>query len=158
AKLTHRVKTLATKLPFRTFRQQGSWQVAEASYQPIGWDAPHRFILIRRPKPQKEEQGLQLTLWQFPAFFYHGFVSNLPLTPEALYLLPNPRALVELAAHELKESLPLGKIPTTRFTANAVHFELILLAYDLVNWFRRLCLSGPWRAARLHTLRREVFM
>ena len=44
------------------------------------------------------------------------------------------------------------------FTANAAHFELTLLAYDLVNWFRRLCLSGSWQKARLKTLRHEVFM
>ncbi len=158
AKLTHRLKALATRLHFRTFRQQGSWQVAELSYHPMGWTSPHRFILIRRPKPSKEEPTLQLTLWQFKDFFYHGFVSNLTLQPEAVYRFYNQRALVELDLRELKDSLPLGKIPTTRFTANATHFELILLAYDLVNWFRRLCLSGPWRNARLHTLRREVFM
>ena len=52
----------------------------------------------------------------------------------------------------------MGKVPTTRFTANAVHFELILLAYDLVNWFRTLCLQGSWQQARLRTIRREVFM
>jgi hypothetical protein len=158
AKLTPPLKALATRLTFRTFRQHGAWQVAEHVYHPMNWDWAHRFILIRRPKPTKDESSSQLTLWQFKDFYYHGFVSNLTLQPEAVYRFYNARALIELDLRELKDSLPLGKIPTTRFTANAAHFELILLAYDLVNWFRRLCLSGPWKKARLHTLRREVFM
>jgi hypothetical protein len=86
------------------------------------------------------------------------FVSNLSLTPAAIYRFYTARANAELDLRELKAALPLGQVPTTHFAANAVHFELILLAYDLVNWFRRLCLSGPWQRARLQTLRYELFL
>lgn len=158
AKLTGPLKERAASLRFRTFRRQGRWQVAQTPYQPIRWDHPHRFILVRRPKPTREEEAGQLTLWEFHDFFYHAFVSNLPLKPAAIYRFYTGRANAELDIRELKEALPLGKVPTTRFTANAVHFELILLAYDLVNWFRTLCLRGSWQQARLHTIRREVFM
>ncbi len=158
AKLTGPLRERAASLRFRTFRRQGRWQVAQTLYQPIHWDRPHRFILVRRPKPPREEEAGQLTLWEFHDFFYHAFVSNLPLKPAAIYRFYTGRANAELDIRELKEALPLGKVPTTRFTANAVHFELILLAYDLVNWFRTLCLGGSWQQARLHTIRREVFM
>lgn len=158
AKLTSRLKERATTLRFRTFRKQGRWQVAQTTYQPLRWAHPHRFIVVRRPKPLREEERRQVTLWQFQDFFYHAFVSNLPLTPAAIYRFYTDRANAELDIRELKEGLPLGKIPTTRFTANATHFELVLLAYDLVNWFRRLCLAGSWKTARLHTLRYELFM
>ena len=158
AKMTGPLRARATALRFRTFRQQGRWQAAQTPYQPMRWDSPHRFILVRRPKPQRADLATQLTLWEFKDFFYHAFVSNLPLKPAAIYRFYTGRANVELDIRELKEALPLGKIPTTRFTANAVHFELILLAYDLVNWFRTLCLGGSWQQARLRTIRREVFM
>ena len=108
--------------------------------------------------PQREEEARQLTLWEYKNFFYHAFVSNLSLKPAATYRFYNGRANAELDLRELKEGLPLGKIPTTSFTANATHFELTLLAYDLTNWFRRLCLAGKWQTARLHTLRHELFM
>ena len=158
AKMTKPLQARATALKFRTFRQQGRWQVAQTPYQPLRWDRPHRFILVRRPKPQRADTPVQLTLWEFRDFFYHAFVSNLPLTPAAIYRFYTGRANAELDIRELKDALPLGQIPTTRFTANAVHFELILLAYDLVNWFRQLCLTGSWQRARLRTIRREVFM
>ena len=158
AKLTQRLKGRATALRFRTFRKEGRWQVAQTTYQPLAWEHPHRFIVVRRPRPHREDETQQLTLWEFQDFFYHAFVSNLPLTPAAIYRFYTGRANIELDLRGLKTALPLGKIPTTRFTANATHYELILLAYDLVNWFRRLCLSGPWQTARLQTLRYELLM
>jgi len=158
AKLTQRLQERATALRFRTFRKEGRWQVAQTRYQPLRWERPHRFVIVRRPRPQRQEEAGQLTLWEFQDFFYHAFVSNLPLTPAAIYRFYTDRANAELDLRELKAALPLGQVPTTHFTANAVHFELILLAYDLVNWFRRLCLSGPWQRARLHTLRYELLM
>lgn len=158
AKMTPPIKDKAEWGRFRTFRKRGRWQVARTDYQPQRWKRPHRFILVRRPKPEKAEETLQLTLWEFEDFFYHAFVTNLRLKPAAVYRFYKGRANAELDIRELKEGLSLGQIPTTRFTANATHFELTLLAYDLVNWLRRLCLEGSWRTARLKTLRREVFM
>jgi hypothetical protein len=158
AKITAPIKEKAEWLTYRTFRQQGRWQVARTDYRPQGWKRPHHFIMVRRPKPEKAEEALQLTLWEFEDFFYHAFVSELRLKPAAVYRFYKGRANAELDFRELKESLPLGQIPTTSFTANAAHFELTLLAYDLVNWFRRLCLEGSWKTARLKTLRRELFM
>lgn len=158
AKLTQRLKGLATALRFRTFRKAGRWQVAQTTYHPLAWEQPHRFIVVRRPRPHREDETQQLTLWEFQDFFYHAFVSNLSLKPAAIYRFYTGRANAELDLRELKAALPLGKVPTTSFTANATHFELILLAYDLVNWFRRLCLAGPWQMARLQTLRYELLM
>jgi len=158
AKRTGRLHAMADAKAYRAFRRHGPWQATEFQYQPMGWLTPHRFVLVRRPKPSKEEQALQLSLWEFNKFLYHAFATNLPLSPAAVYRFYIQRAVTELDIRELKNSLPLGKIPTTRFTANAVHFELILLTYDLINWFRRFCLSGSWQKARLSSLRQEVFM
>jgi len=158
AKLTQRLQERATALRFRTFRKAGRWQVAQTRYHPLRWNHPHRVVIVRRPRPQREAEASQLTLWEFQDFFYHAFVSNLPLKPAAIYRFYTDRANAELDLRELKAALPLGKVPTTNFLANAVHFELSLLAYDLINWFRRLCLSGPWQRARLQTLRYELFM
>ena len=158
ARMTSRMKESAEWLLYRTFRKRGRWQVARTDYHPQGWRRSHRFIVVRRPRPEKREEALQLTLWEFKDFFYHAFVTSLKLKPAAVYRFYTGRANVELDIRELKEALPLGKIPTVSFTANAAHFELILFAYDLVNWFRRLCLPGRWQSARLTTIRREVFM
>ena len=158
ARMTKPLRSRALRLRYRTFRQRGRWQVAQTRYPADAGPRARRFILVRRPKPERKEEALQLSLWEFQDFFYHAFVTNLEMRPAAVYRFYTDRANAELDLRELKEGLPLGKIPTTRFTANAAHFELTLLAYDLVNWFRRLCLPGSWHKARLTTLRHELFM
>ena len=39
-----------------------------------------------------------------------------------------------------------------------MYFHLILLAYNLVNWFRRLCLPREWQASTLGTLRTRLLV
>jgi len=157
AKMTKPVQGKVQNLRYHTFRK-GGWQAARFNYQPRNWNKPHRFIVVRRPKPKsQEEEDNQLTLWEFKDYFYHAFVTNLPLSPENVWHFYKPRARCELDIRELKESFPLGDIPTNSFLANQVHFHLILLAYDLVNWFKRLCLPQEWSSAALHTLRRDLF-
>ncbi len=155
AKMTKPIQEKVQGLRYHTFRKSG-WQVARFTYQPWNWERPHRFIVVRRPKPKYKDEENQLTLWEFKDYFYHTFVTNLTLSPERVWHFYKPRARCELDIRELKESFPLGKIPTNSFMANQVYFHLILLSYDLVNWFKRLCLPRKWGSATLHTLRRDL--
>ena len=152
------LRARATARRFRPFRQPGRWQAAQPPSQPMRGDSPHRFILVRRPTPQRAALATQLTVWGFQDVFSPAFVSNLPLQPAAIDRFYAGRANVELDIRALKAALPLGQIPTPRFTANAVHCERILLAYDLVHGFRALGLGGSGPQARLRTIRREVVM
>lgn len=160
ADMTRPLRAKASSSRYRTFRKKKKWQVTHFTYHPLNWDKPHSFVITRRPKPQdpEEQKQQQLTLWEFKDYYYHAFVYNLPLKPASVYRFYTPRARVELDIRELKESFPLGKIPSRSFQANSTHFELILFAYDLVNWFRRLCLPGKWQKATLHTLRTELLV
>ncbi|PIX26076.1 MAG: hypothetical protein COZ68_02270 [Deltaproteobacteria bacterium CG_4_8_14_3_um_filter_43_13] len=157
ADMTAPVKEKIQSLRYHTFRK-GGWQAAQFTYQPYRWERPHRFIVVRRPKPESQEEELQLRLWKDRDYFYQVFISNLILTPEGVWHFYKKRARVELDIRELKESFPLGKIPTNSFLANEIHFHLTLLGYDLVNWFRRFCLAGKWRYATLETLHRELLV
>lgn len=145
-------------LRYRTFRKDGPWQAAKFTYQPDNWIKPHRFFVIRRPKPPSKQEQAQLNLWKMRDYCYHVVVSNIPLKPPAVWYYYKKRAGCELDIRELKESLPLGCIPTNSYLANHVHFQLILLAYNLVNWFRRLCLTGKWTSATLYTIRMDLLM
>jgi hypothetical protein len=53
---------------------------------------------------------------------------------------------------------PLGKIPTQSWTANVAFFQLLLLAADLVHWFKRLCLPSAWGQATLDTIRSDFLI
>jgi Transposase DDE domain group 1 len=63
-----------------------------------------------------------------------------------------------LLIRQLKGDYALGSIPTRHFFANETYFHLLLLAYNLVNWFKRLCLPPELQAATLQTLRQRILL
>src|SRR6266511_2676501 len=131
-------------------------QTAEFYYQPLRWFHPYRFVVIRRP--QSEESDQQLTLFKLGSYHYQVLVTNLDLRPLNLWRFYNGRAGIERIIRELKGDYPLGKIPTRHFFANDAYFHLLLLAYNLVNWFKRLCLPREFQAATLDTLRNRILL
>jgi hypothetical protein len=131
-------------------------EVAEFRYQPTRWPRPYRFVVIRRPQP--EEPTEQLTLFKLGSYHYQVLVTNLPLRPLNLWRFYNDRAGVELLIKQLKGDYALGNIPTRHFLANETYFHLLLLAYNLVNWFKRLCLPPDFQNATLQTLRHRILL
>jgi hypothetical protein len=131
-------------------------EVAEFRYQPIRWPHPFRFVVVRRPQP--EEPTEQLTLFKLGRYHYQVLVTNLSLQPLNLWRFYNDRAGVELLIKQLKGDYALGSIPTRHFFANETYFHLLLLAYNLVNWFRRLCLPPEFAHATLQTLRHKILL
>jgi hypothetical protein len=155
AKMSKPIQEKVQILRYHTFKKDG-WQTAQFTYQPRNWKKPHRFIVVRRPKPKTKEENNQLALWEFKDYLYHTFVTNLVLKPEAVWHFYKARARCELDIRELKEGFPLGDIPTKSFLANQIHFHLILLSYDLSNWFKRLCLPKQWQSVTMKTLHKNL--
>jgi len=65
---------------------------------------------------------------------------------------------VELIIRELKDAYALGKIPTKDFAANEAFFQIVLLAYNLLNWFKRLSVPPRWQRATLQRLRQRLLV
>jgi hypothetical protein len=152
ARLTRPLKAVIPGLKYTEVRR--GLAVAECPYQPHGWPRPYRFVVVRKPLP--EEDSPQTTLFATGRYTYHAFVTNLRIWPLAVYRLYNDRAAVENIIKELKADYPLAKIPTGQFAANEAYFHLLLLAYNLVNWFQRLCLPTQYHSVTLGTLRRRL--
>jgi hypothetical protein len=154
ARLTAPIKR---KLPhLRYMSPSRGVEVAEFRYQPTRWPKPYRFVVVRRP--QAEEPTAQLTLFRLGKYHYQVLVTNLPLRPLTLWRFYNDRAGVELLIKQLKGDYALGSIPTRHFFANETYFHLLLLAYNLVNWFKRLCLPPAFHNATLQTLRHRILL
>jgi len=85
-------------------------------------------------------------------------VTNLELTPLNTWKFYNGRAAVELITRELKGDYPLAKIPTKHFAANEAYFHILLFAYNLINWFKRLCLPADVQGMTLNTLRSRLLL
>jgi len=133
----------------------GFW-VAEFEYKPWRWKTTQRFIVVRRLIPEKP--SWQLSLFKMAGYTYHVIVTNLSLKPLNLWRFYNQRATGELIIRELLEAYTLGKIPTKDWASNQAYFHLVLFAYNLINWFKRLCLPLDWQRLNLQTIRNRLFL
>lgn len=154
AKLT---KPLKDRLPSLSYRKYTSGiETAETTYQPIKWRKKYRFVVIRRPIP--EEPSAQLTFFTIGKYSYQAFVTNMQLNSLNVWRFYNKRAAVELIIKELKDDYPLAKIPTKHFAANEAYFHCLLFSYNLINWFKKLCLPKEFQNITLRTLRVRLLL
>jgi DDE family transposase len=154
ARLTRPLRALVTGLTYTEVRR--GLAVAECQYQPHRWPQPYRFVVVRKTLP--EEDSPQTTLFTVGRYTYHAYVTNFRLPPIAVYHFYNQRAAMELIIKELKADYPLAKIPTNQFAANEAYFHLLLFAYNMTNWFKRLCLPPRYHPLTLGTLRRQLLL
>lgn len=154
ARLTRPLKNRLLGLRYRRV-SSGVW-AAEFWHCPHEWPGARRFVVIRRPLP--EEPSAQLHLFQMGSYCYQIFVTNLGLRPLNLWRFYNRRARAELIIRELKDAYALGKIPMKEFQANEAFFQIVLLAYNLLNWFKRLCAPAHLQRATLQRLRQRLFL
>ena len=155
ARLTPPLKKRMLAARFHEFAR--GWEAAEFTYTPWHWKREHRFVAVRRPVSMEPEE-IQLRLFTFKRYTYHRvMVTNLDLTPPAVWRFYCDRGFQELLIREFKGSYAMGKIPSRSFWANAVYLEAILWAYDLVLAFQMLCLPPEVQHWNISTLRRELW-
>lgn len=134
------------------------WEVGEFRYQPHRWQRPHRFVVVRRPIPEDPIEAKQLTLFKDRKYAYHVLVTNLKVSPWRAWQFYAKRATIEKNIRELLYDYPLGKIPTEDWVANVAFFQMLLLAYNLVHWFKRLCLPKEYLYTTLDTIRTDFLV
>jgi hypothetical protein len=154
ARLTKPIKRKLSGLSYRVF--SSGIATAEFMYQPNNWGKACRFIVIRRPVP--EDPTEQLTLFSMGKYSYQVIMTNMKLTPIFLWRFYNGRASVELIIKELKGDYPLAKIPSKHYAANEAYFHILLFSYNLINWFKRLCLPKEFHNMTLNTLRHRFLI
>ena len=147
---------LAEKAGFQDL--QTGWGFAEFEHRARrNGPKAHRFIAIRRPLPLDPEQAAQLTLFKDKHYSYSILVSNLGLTPWRTWTAYVERANIERSIRELLSDLALNKIPTPGAGQPTWRFSsLLLLAYNLVHWFKRLCLPQAQWGITVETLRHKL--
>lgn len=129
---------------------------AEFEYQPYDWERAHRFVVWREKLTEKKREQLQL--FTLDKYSYRIIATNLPLTPVGIFSFYDGRAGLERIVRTLKEDYPFAKAPTNDFVANAFYTELSLLAYNIIVWFKRLCLPPDWRSYTIETLRHRLLL
>ncbi len=156
AKEYRTIKTRARECRFQKLRN--GWEVGKFVYKPGSWKKPHRFVVVRRPIPQDPIEAQQLTLFKDRKYAYHVLVTNLKAHPWRVWQFYAQRATIEKNIRELLYDYPLGKIPTEDWVANVAFFQILLFAYNLVHWFKRLCLLKEYLYATLDTIRTDFLV
>lgn len=155
AKMTTPLKAM---VPGRRYRPvTPGFAASEFRYQPHGWGQFERFVILRRQLPPEPEE-LQPTLFTLDRYAYSAFVTNLSLTPLGVTQFYRHRAGIERIIRTLKDDYPFGSAPTNHFAANELYAECSLLAYNLMTWFKRLCLPDGWQSYTLPTIRHRLLM
>jgi hypothetical protein len=154
AKLTAPVKRIISTLSYQV--HSSGLETSEFMYQPTKWKKEYRFVVVRRLI--LEDPSEQLTLFSMGKYSYQILVTDMKLTPLNTWRFYNGRAAVELIIKELKGDYPLGKIPTKYFAANEAYFHTLLFSYNLINWFKRLCLPMEFQNMTLKTLRARLLL
>jgi len=147
------IKALAQGCRFK--RLGSGWEVGEFLGR---WHHPHRFVVVHRPIPTHPVEVKQLTLFKDKKYAHHVLVTNLTTHPWRVYRFDAQRAQVEQHIRELLYDFPLAKIPTAAWIANPAFFHLLLFAFDLVHYCKRLCLPPGYREKTLKTIRRELLV
>lgn len=156
AKLYSTIKAKALRCRFQKLKN--GWETGTFHYQPHHWKKPHRFIVVRRPIPEDPVEAKQLSLFKYKKYVYHVLVTNLKTYPWRVWRFYALRATVEKNVRELLYDYPLGKIPTEDWVANVAFFQMLLLAYNLVHWFKRLCLPKEYLYTTLETIRTDFLV
>jgi hypothetical protein len=154
ARLTPPIKRKLAGLSYHHY--SSGIQTTEFMYPVKAGHKEYRFVVIRRPIP--EDPSEQLSLFTLGKYSYQVIVTNMNLTPLNTWKFYNGRAAVELIIKELKGDYPLAKIPTKHFAANEAYFHILLFSYNLINWFKRLCLPKDVHNATLSTLRSRLLL
>jgi hypothetical protein len=145
-------RDLKRQLEGLQYRGYGSGlETAELRYRPGSWHRARRFVIIRRPLP--EAPSRQLHLFTLRGYSYEVLVTNAPWLPLNVWKFYNGRATAELVIRELKAGCAVGKIPRHDWAANVAYFQLVLFAYNLLMWFKRLYLPAEWQRITIQTLR-----
>ena len=132
------------------------WGVAEFWHRPQKWKQEHRFIAIRKPLPIDSEEAAQLTLFKDTRYSYSILVTSLEINAWKVWNDYLKRSNIERSIRELLNDLALNKIPTQSWTANVAFFQLLLFAYNLLHWFKRLCFPENLLGKTADTLRHQL--
>jgi hypothetical protein len=101
-------------------------------YQPIGWETPCRFVVMRILNQQ--EQGV---LFDEDAYKYRIFCTNLSGPAHKVIDEYDKRADVENLVGEAKRE-GLEAVPSTKFKNNYAFFQLVMLSYNIWRYMKLL--------------------
>lgn len=116
----------------------------EFTYKASSWEIPRR-VVCKIEKPQGSIEHL-----------FTFIVTNMSMTPEYIVEFYCGRGNMENFIKECKNDFGFSCVSSSKKEVNANRLQVHVLAYNLVNWMRRLILPKKMRKWRMGTIRRNL--
>ena len=121
-------------------------------YKPTTWQKAYRFVVMRIRKTEAENKNPKQTeLFADAEFKYRIFVTDLAGEAHQLIDEYDGRASAELLIGEAQRE-GLCAIPSKKFEANMMFFQMVMLAYNLWRHLQALADSDVQSKLRRHTV------
>jgi hypothetical protein len=133
ARKTPRLLEELGKADWRPSPKTDADEQCEFRYQPEGWGKPYRFLALRYQK-KDEDPKQQYQLFATRNYIYRVFVTDRKEPIDLLVWFYNQRAGAENLIKEANNDAGLAAHPSRQWAANCVHFQLVMLAYNLNCW------------------------
>jgi len=131
--------------------------VSEFAYQARDWDRPRRF-LVKRVLVEDEKKENQL-FEPDERYEFRFYATNMEGDPWGIIRFYDARATVENRIKETKLGFNLDKLPSGLFRVNQVYLHFVMLAYNLLWWFKSSFPLGKKLADRgIRFLREALFL
>jgi len=135
----------------------GGVEVGEFYYQGHNWKKARRMVVIREEIKEGTAKKKQPKLFELKGYGYQVIVTDIEeWSPEEVWRFYNQRACVENMIKEGMMGYGLDVAVSHYYGANVAHFFLVMLAYNLMNWFKEGIL-GQGKVKRMAKWIRERF-
>lgn len=136
--------------------EQAAWRksgedrwTAKFQAQLPGWKRPRTFVAVRILTGYQEVD----LFGKVPLYEYGLWVTNLPLSPLKLEEFYNQRTICENLIDVGKNQVGWCGMLTHRFWCNDLIFQLAMLAYNMVVWFKMRFLPAGMQGQEVETIR-----
>jgi hypothetical protein len=119
-----------------------------------------RMVVIRKQVKAGEAPRKQLKLLagEWVSYDYQVIVTNGPLVPEETWQFYNQRACCENFIKEGIYGLGLDKVISHSYGGNYTYFELLMLGYNLMNFFKEEVLNRKKVKPMMQTIRERFLL
>lgn len=133
------------------WRQSGDnrWTASFTMSLP-GWKTARRFVAVRTFEGNYDVDNM---FGPVPSYSYQLWVTNIELSPNKLEAFYNKRATCENLIAQGKGQFGWAGMLTKHFWTNDAIFQIAILAYNLMVWFKRRYLPKGYQGQEIETLR-----
>jgi hypothetical protein len=118
-----------------------------------------RMIVIREEIKEGKKAKKEPRLFELKGYSYQVIATNIRKgTPEDIWRWYNGRANIENMIKEGMDGFGLDVSPSHQYAGNMAYFQIGMLAYNLMNWFKEVALGQKQHKRMLKWIRQHFFL